>query len=322
MCRAGKCGFRRRVADSWATPCDRNVPRAFSLIELLVVIAVIALLLALLIPVMRSARELGQRAVCLSNLKQLTLAWTAYATECDGKLVDGDAFGKSAHGQPGENGYLEVMGWAGTAFLPRNSRHRAVLLQHPDKGALWPWIKDVDIYRCPRGRKDHCLTYTIVISANASNNVEGTYVPYTGGREWERVGKRVGSTVLLLRKITDIISPGAGQRAVFIDTGQIDSQFYVHYLYPLWKYNLPPKHHRDGMTLSMADGHAEYWKWKGRETLNLPRIQVSCDGLPCEMLEGPGVPGWMGYEPKTENGSYDLQRLQRVTWGRLGYSAK
>jgi len=47
---------------------------AFTLIELLVVIAVIALLMAILIPVLLSAKERTHRVVCLSNLKQLTLA--------------------------------------------------------------------------------------------------------------------------------------------------------------------------------------------------------------------------------------------------------
>ena len=61
--------------------------KAFTLIELLVVIAVVALLLALLFPVLRSAREAGQRAVCLGNLRQLTSAWIAYAEEHDAKLV-------------------------------------------------------------------------------------------------------------------------------------------------------------------------------------------------------------------------------------------
>jgi prepilin-type N-terminal cleavage/methylation domain-containing protein len=65
--------------------------KGFTLIELLVVIAIIALLLALLIPVLHSAREMGQRAVCLSNLRQLTLAWLAYADEYDSKLVSGRA---------------------------------------------------------------------------------------------------------------------------------------------------------------------------------------------------------------------------------------
>jgi prepilin-type N-terminal cleavage/methylation domain-containing protein len=66
--------------------------KGFTLIELLVVIAVISLLIALLIPALRAAREQGQKAVCLSNLRQLTLAWLLYADEHDGKFVYGNAF--------------------------------------------------------------------------------------------------------------------------------------------------------------------------------------------------------------------------------------
>ena len=52
---------------------------AFTLIELLVVIAVIAVLMAVLMPPLNRAREQGKRAVCMSNLKQLMLAWVLYA---------------------------------------------------------------------------------------------------------------------------------------------------------------------------------------------------------------------------------------------------
>jgi len=47
----------------------------FTLIELLVVIAIIAVLMAILMPALNRAREQGKRAACLSNLKQLQLAW-------------------------------------------------------------------------------------------------------------------------------------------------------------------------------------------------------------------------------------------------------
>ena len=292
--------------------------KAFTLVELLVVIAIIVLLIALLIPVLGKARKLSQRAVCLSNLKQLTLAWTAYATEHNGKLVDGGPFGRHYRSKPGQRGYIEVLGWAGNAFLPRNSQHRAVLLQNPDKGALWPWIKDIDIYRCTRGRPGHALTYATVVSANGCE-VEGTFIPDSGGRELNKIGKRVGGTVLRLTRLTDIMNPGASQRAVFLDYGQMPAgnTFYVNYLYPVWEWHsAPPIHHEGGMTISMADGHAEYWRWKGRETLNFPRELLPFDNLFCEVL----VDG--DSEPETEEGMYDLQRLQRATWGRLGYSAR
>ncbi len=296
--------------------------KGFTLIELLVVIAVISLLMALLIPVLRAAREQGQRAVCLSNLRQLTLAWTAYATEHDGKLVDGSPFHTHISGRSGENGFIEVKGWAGRAFLPRNSRHRAVLLEHPDKGALWPWIKDVDVYRCARGRPGHALTYSTVISANGAG-AEGTFIPYSGGRELNRLGIRVGATVLRLTRLTDIVSPGASQRAVFMDYGQMPggNDFYVYYLYPRWNWHsAPPIHHNNGMTISMADGHAEYWKWKGRETVSFPRELMPHAHLFNEVFAKPE--GKIRHEepvPQTEDGMYDLRRLQKATWGRLGY---
>jgi len=280
----------------------------FTLIELLVVIAVIALLMAILIPVANLARERAQRTVCLSNLRQLTLAWVSYAEQYDSKIVLGGAFCTS-----GMRPLLR--GWVGRAFLFPESRSEVI--QNPDKGTLWPYVQGIDVYRCPRGRPGHLVTYATVVAANGFTNVEGTYLPDTGGLDLPELGKRVGRTVLKLTKLTDIVSPGAAQRAVFVDMGQTptSSDFYVHYLYPKWKFfSLPPIHHRDGVTLSMADGHAEYWKWKGRETVEMPRELFPVRSLFAELLEG-----WNDYESQTEDGLYDLQRLQKATWGRLGY---
>ena len=296
-----------------------KLQNGFTLIELLVVIAVIALLLALLFPALRNAREQGQRAVCLSNLKQLTLAWTAYATEYDSKIVNGIATDTRTRGS-GQCVIMFSEGWLGPAFTFPKSRSE--LIEDPNKGALWPWIKDIDFYCCPRGRKGHAATYSTVVSVNG-DPVEGTYIPIKGSTELTRFGKRIGSTVLRLTRLTDIISPGAAQRAVFLDFGQtpVGNDFYAHYLYPKWRWHSPPPiHHRNGVTLSMADGHTEYWKWKSRETIDMPRMLYSTRSNPnlsSEWLDGPE-----DYVPYTEDGMYDLQRLQKATWGRIGYTAE
>lgn len=58
-------------------------PLAFTLIEMLVVITVIALLLALLLPALRGARAAAKSTRCLSNLRQIGIAWTTYAQDFD-----------------------------------------------------------------------------------------------------------------------------------------------------------------------------------------------------------------------------------------------
>src|ERR1039457_6742674 len=57
--------------------------KGFTLIELLVVIAIIAILAAILFPVFSRARARAQQTACLSNMKQIVLAWTMYASECN-----------------------------------------------------------------------------------------------------------------------------------------------------------------------------------------------------------------------------------------------
>jgi len=66
-----------------------NSRKGFTLIELLVVIAIIAILAAILFPVFAKVREKARQTSCLSNMKQLGLAFAQYSEDFDEKNPDG-----------------------------------------------------------------------------------------------------------------------------------------------------------------------------------------------------------------------------------------
>jgi prepilin-type N-terminal cleavage/methylation domain-containing protein len=69
------------TSDGFRDGSVRHVRHAFTLIELLVVIAIIAILAALLLPALAKAKEKARTVNCLSNLKQLGLAYFMYIND-------------------------------------------------------------------------------------------------------------------------------------------------------------------------------------------------------------------------------------------------
>ena len=261
----------------------RHTRSGFTLIELLVVIAIIAVLMAILIPALHRVREQGKRAVCLNNLRELALAWIMYADDNDDKLVNG-AIGYSYQSRSWGDHSKEL------AWVDRiDKTNWDAALQAIKDGALWPYLKNAKIYKCPTGRRGEALTYAIMFSMNAV-----AHEPVRGVR---------GAHI---KKRTEIHDPAPAFRLVFIDEGWMTPDaFAVEYDQEQW-WDDPPVRHGDGTTLSFADGHSEHWKWKGIDTIKRAREVES---------------GHSGrWTPQTDAGFQDLYRMQKGCWGKLGYT--
>ena len=239
----------------------RRESTAFTLIELLVVIAVIAVLMGILMPVLGRAREQGKRAVCLNNVRQLNLAWIMYADDNDGKICAANV------------GHSEY-GWVGD-MLSTDSED--VQLEAIQAGMLYPYCKNLKLYKCPTGIRGEMRTYSIVSSMNT--NV---------GSSWK------GEIITNRNR-----SHRSAERVVFVDEGKIsDHAFSVSYNKEAWM-DRPPLRHGNGTNFSFADGRSEYWKWTDPRTVQFGNREAGVSGV--------------------QSGNPDLVRLQKATWGKLGY---
>jgi prepilin-type N-terminal cleavage/methylation domain-containing protein/prepilin-type processing-associated H-X9-DG protein len=203
--------------------------KAFTLIELLVVIAIIAILMGIILPSLRAARDHAKRVHCVSNVKTLSLAWFMYQDDNDGELVPG-------HTDPGN--------WV---LRPPSNATIEQKKQAIRDGLLFPYVgKEVDVYACPADQRDKDpgkYTFRSFSIAGGAN-----------GESWSGYTKA--------KKYNDLKRPG--QRYIFCE--EIDPRGYN---VGSWQMNPGPKTwvdpvamwHNKQSTLGFADGHAEMHRW-------------------------------------------------------------
>lgn len=132
--------------------------QGFTLVELLVTIGIIAVLAGLLFPVMKGVRDRGKSTVCSSNLQQLGLAFQQYLQDYQQRYPGGGQYQEWANGGHWVSADLNGNNAAGT-----NSGTPVALTNpadpigqpytgaeaKPEKGALYSYVKNAQIYVCP-----------------------------------------------------------------------------------------------------------------------------------------------------------------------------
>jgi len=260
------CRVRR---DSRALADDRRHRLGgFTLIELLVVIAIIAILAALLLPSLTKAKLKAQGVQCLSNHKQLLLAWKMYSDDNRDTLLYASHW---AAPMPERDPYVWVRGQLD--FDPGNSSNWDVE-RDVKKSPMWPYCgKSASIWRCPADRS------TVTVNGQALPRVRsmsmniwvggflGMDCGLSGDPDYFAYG---GSTWRVYLKMPELANPGPSKTFLLLDMRE-DSIDWGNFATDMtgWPdhtesagfYDLPASYHNRAGGLSFADGHSEIKRW-------------------------------------------------------------
>jgi prepilin-type N-terminal cleavage/methylation domain-containing protein len=259
--------------------------RGFTLVELLVVIAIIAILAAMLLPSLSKAKFKAQGLQCLSNHRQLCLAWKMYSDDNNERLL-------YASEDPYHPETLAAAWVTGTmnfsAGNPVNWDPTLTIEQSP----MWPYCgKSLDIWKCP---SDHS---SVVVNGESKPRVRSmsmnVFLGGWGGTDgyW---GPPFGAYHIYMKQ-TDLVDPGPTKVFVFLDMREdsIDMGNFGTRMAG-WPdqpdnygfFDLPGFYHNLACGFSFADGHSEIKRWlDGRTTP--PIVQ---GGLVDDNFDSPGNP--------------------------------
>jgi len=234
----------------YAKPCFRAWlrkpaadPFGFTLIELLVVIAIIAILAALLLPVLGKAKQRGYAIACVNNVRQLNLAWLLYAGDCL------EAVPPNPPRSPAGSWVCGSEDWSAA-----NSDNTNIVLMM--QGVMGGYAKNPNVYHCPsdvstvRGEGPRVRSYSMNAFIGSQPFTPDSYQVFLRMTDF----RHPADTFTSLDEHPDSINDGWFLPVL----GSTDTSD--------WQ-DLPASFHNGACNFAYADGHAESHKWLDTSTL-------------------------------------------------------
>ena len=253
-----------------------RIRTGFTLVELLIVLGVIVLLVSILLPAISRARENARRVQCLSNMRQLTMAWLTYANDHKGRICGSEtqaAVGSdpnnwvfAAPGQPASLGITNT--FAGIKPLPGFfgwvGGGGGISVK---AGVLWPYVKSEAVYLCPDDTSRSApMSYQINGLLAGRVGIPRTLLSLSENR-------RPSTTFVFIEGLN-------GDGVLVLNGSPPDDPSHLSVLKPLNSFvtpispgrtfkmgGVPGQHHKgtkaycEGTGISFADGHAIFWQY-------------------------------------------------------------